>query len=134
MDSSGSNTLSRGDRAADRLTIAGGSWPAVFIFTGILAVYMLANSLPWVRHFDPYPFAFMTFTVSIYANYQAMFLQIGQRSQLMRDRKRDEETRVILIALLQLAKAQKTASEEAKEHDEELAAKIEQLLHNGVNV
>jgi len=131
MNSNGSNL---GDRAADRLTLLVGSWSAVFAFSVILVSYIADNSLPEFPHFDPYPFMFMTFGVSIYANYQAMFLQIGQRSQLMRDRKRDEETRVILIALLQLAKAQKTASEEAKEHDEELAAKIEQLLHNGVNV
>ena len=99
MESSPSVT-SLGQRAADRLTEIMGGWGTLGSFTAITLLYLAVNTLPSFPHFDPYPFEFMTFAVSIIANYQAMIVMISQKGQLVRDRIQQAVTKHILLSLL----------------------------------
>jgi uncharacterized membrane protein len=89
-----------GQRAADRLTELAGSWLTLGWFSLGIAVYITWNSSPGVVHFDAYPFEFLTFCVSILANFQAIIVMISQKGQLVRDRKQQEWTQQILRSLL----------------------------------
>ena len=86
--------------AADRLTWVTGSWYVFWLFIGAVAAYCAWNTAPGVHHFDPYPFEFMTFAVSILANIQVIVVMISQRGQLIRDRKQQEWTHQILRSLM----------------------------------
>jgi len=44
-------------------------------------VWVLANTLPGVRHFDPYPFTFLTFVVSLEAIFLSTFILISQNHE-----------------------------------------------------
>lgn len=93
-------TADRGQRAADRLTEISGSWGTIGYFTIVIGAYLLWNSITGIPHFDPYPFEFLTFSVSIIANYQAMIVMVSQRGQLVRDRKQQEIQQQTLQTIL----------------------------------
>jgi uncharacterized membrane protein len=75
---------------ADRLTWIMGSWSVFWLFMMTVSGYLFWNTAPGMYHFDPYPFEFMTFAVSILANIQVIIVMISQRGQLVRDRKQQE--------------------------------------------
>ena len=52
-------------------------WVHVAWFVG----WILANVLPEIKHFDPYPFTFLTFVVSLEAIFLATFILISQNHE-----------------------------------------------------
>lgn len=121
--------LTLGERAAERLTEISGAWMTVFLFTVILATYMTWNSYPGFRHFDPYPFEFMTFAVSIIANYQAMVVMISQKAQLRRDQHRADLTNAQMRLLVDMATAQQLVLEQLKRLAEEADKDMEAVIN-----
>lgn len=109
-----------GDRVADRLINANGSYPTFFIFTTIVFGYISSNTLPGFPHYDPYPFGFMTLALSLVANYQSIFLGIAARAQARRDRRTAEANRQIMISQLRLSEAIKTLLMEQQRHLERM--------------
>ena len=91
------NDQSFGQRAADALTIASGSWPTFWAFTAILFSYIVFNLIPLTRHdhFDPFPFEFLTLVLSLIANYQALIVMISQAGQARAQKRQEERDRVI---------------------------------------
>jgi uncharacterized membrane protein len=77
-----------------------GSWGTPGSFTAVTLIYLALNTFPGFPHFDPYPFEFMTFAVSIIANYQAMIVMISQKGQLIRDRIQQAAMKHILLSIL----------------------------------
>jgi len=76
--------LTRGERAADRMRNAMGSWTFVFIFFGVMIAWAITNS--WffrdVLHhkpFDPYPFILLNLFLSMMAGVQAAALLIAAK-------------------------------------------------------
>jgi CRP/FNR family cyclic AMP-dependent transcriptional regulator len=62
-----------------------------------------ANTLPFVRHFDPYPFGFLTMVVSLEAIFLSIFVLVSQNRQAAKDRLRaDAEYEVNLKAELEI--------------------------------
>jgi hypothetical protein len=94
------STTNLGQRAADRLTELAGSWLTLGWFSLAIASYIAWNLWPGVPHFDGYPFMFLTFCVSILANFQAIIVMISQKGQLIRDRKQQDWTHQILRSLM----------------------------------
>lgn len=94
------STTSIGQRAADRLTELAGSWLTLGWFSLAIASYIAWNLTPGVPHFDEYPFEFLTFVVSILANFQAIVIMISGKGNLVRDRKQQEWTHQILRSLM----------------------------------
>jgi uncharacterized membrane protein len=76
--------LSRGERAADRMRNFMGSWPFVFGFFGVMAAWVVVNSvlLAHVFHhrgFDPYPYILLNLFLSMMAGVQAAALLIAAK-------------------------------------------------------
>ena len=72
---------SQANRLADRVASFCGSitfvWVHVFWFGG----WVVLNSLPGLNHFDPYPFTFLTFVVSLEAIFLSTFILISQNHE-----------------------------------------------------
>ncbi|MBW4078698.1 MAG: DUF1003 domain-containing protein [Acidobacteria bacterium] len=76
--------LSFGERAADRMRSAMGSWPFVFIFFAVMIGWALVNTvlLEHVLHhkaFDPYPYILLNLFLSMLAGIQAAALLIAAK-------------------------------------------------------
>ena len=76
--------LSFGERAADRMRNAMGSWPFIFIFFGVMISWALVNT--WLlqrvlhhRPFDPYPYILLNLCMSMMAGVQAAALLIAAK-------------------------------------------------------
>jgi uncharacterized membrane protein len=78
-----------GERLADRVAQFGGSWPFITIFTGMLIVWMVLNTVVLSRFgggFDPYPYIFLNLILSMVAALQAPVILMSQNRQAGRDR------------------------------------------------
>jgi len=98
----GQNTL--GERVADRMAEFGGSWRFVLLFMGLLAFWVVVNSLAvfW-RPIDPYPFIFLNLILSCIAALQAPIIMMSQNRQEKRDHLRaDQDYKVNLKAELEV--------------------------------
>ncbi len=76
--------LSLGERAADRMRSAMGSWPFVFAFFAVMIGWALVNTL-LIQHilhhkaFDPYPYILLNLFLSMLAGIQAAALLIAAK-------------------------------------------------------
>src|SRR5271167_4629125 len=76
--------LSLGERAADRMRNMMGSWPFVFSFFGIMALWVIVNTI-FLQHilsgkaFDPYPYILLNLFLSMLAGVQAAALLIAAK-------------------------------------------------------
>jgi uncharacterized membrane protein len=76
--------LSLGERAADRMRNMMGSWPFVFSFFGIMALWVIVNTI-LLQHvlsgkaFDPYPYILLNLFLSMLAGVQAAALLIAAK-------------------------------------------------------
>jgi uncharacterized membrane protein len=76
--------LSFGERAADRMRNMMGSWPFVFSFFGIMALWVIVNTF-FLQHilsrkgFDPYPYILLNLFLSMLAGVQAAALLIAAK-------------------------------------------------------
>jgi uncharacterized membrane protein len=76
--------LSLGERAADAMRNAMGSWPFVFVFFAVIVAWALLNTLLLARvlhhrAFDPYPYILLNLFLSMVAGVQAAFLLIAAK-------------------------------------------------------
>ncbi|HVB07103.1 MAG TPA: DUF1003 domain-containing protein [Acidimicrobiales bacterium] len=79
-----------GERVADQIASFGGSWPFIFLFLGMIAAWMLVNSvlLSHLLHhkgFDPYPFIALNLILSALAGLQAPIIMMSQNRAAARD-------------------------------------------------
>jgi uncharacterized membrane protein len=79
--------LTFGERLSDKLADFAGSWTFIIIFTAVLFVWVVINTLVFVmRPFDPYPFIFLNLVLSALAAIQAPLIIMSQNRQEARDR------------------------------------------------
>src|SRR3984957_3660268 len=77
--------LTLGERSADRMRNIMGSWPFVFCFFGVMALWVIINSIFYVggkngKHgFDPYPYILLNLFLSMLAGVQAAALLIAAK-------------------------------------------------------
>lgn len=74
----GKEQLSFGQRSADVLRNAMGSWPFVFVALGFLAVWMYVNN---DGNFDPFPFILLNLILSCIAALQGAILLIAAKRE-----------------------------------------------------
>jgi len=67
----------------------GGSWKFIILFTTMMAVWMVLNTLMGLR-FDPFPFILMNLALSALAALQAPVIMMSQNRQDAKDRIRSE--------------------------------------------
>lgn len=94
-----------GDKWADRLTSAMGSWRFIIIQAFVMICWAVFNTLYLFNPlwFDPYPFIFMNLAMSAQAAFTAPIIMMSSnraaasdRSTLMHDVKLDEESLAII--------------------------------------
>lgn len=91
------------DRAADAIAAWSGSMSFLFLNALWFAIWIGWNVLPGLPHFDPYPFGFLTMTVSLEAIFLSIFVLVSQNRQSEKDRLRaDAEYQVNLKAELEV--------------------------------
>lgn len=78
------NQLSLGERAADKMRNAMGSWPFVFAFFAVMIAWAVTNTvlLQHVLHhraFDPFPYILLNLFLSMMAGVQAAALLIAAK-------------------------------------------------------
>lgn len=83
-----------GQRVADRVAAFGGSWTFIFIFGGILLVWMATNTILLSRlghgetgaQWDPYPYILLNLMLSTLAALQAPVIMMSQNRAAEKDR------------------------------------------------
>lgn len=88
--------LSSGQRISDKVARFGGSWRFIIIFTLVLAVWIVFNTMATKElEFDPYPFILMNLVLSCIAALQAPIIMMSQNRQEEKDRMRGENDYLI---------------------------------------
>jgi uncharacterized membrane protein len=75
-----------GERMADRLALAAGSWTFIIAFLAVISVWMAVNAVAWIHHWDPYPFILLNLILSCVAAIQAPIILMSQNREEARDR------------------------------------------------
>lgn len=80
-------SLTLGQRTADKIAAFGGSWTFIISFGVILGLWILLNTVILAAHrFDPYPFVFLNLVLSCLAAIQAPIIMMSQNRQTEKDR------------------------------------------------
>ncbi len=80
-------SLTLGQRAADRISEFGGSWRFIVIFFVVLILWMVLNT--WIlleSAYDPYPYILLNLVLSCLAAIQAPVIMMSQNRQAQKDR------------------------------------------------
>lgn len=85
------NSLSIGDKVADKIAAFAGSWPFIIGFLSVLAIWITINSIQLFTHFDKYPFILLNLALSCIAALQAPIIMMSQNRQEDKDRIRSEQ-------------------------------------------
>jgi len=79
-----------GQRAADKLTVAAGSWAFIISLLGFIGFWATLNFVAWAQHWDPYPFILLNLFLSCLAAIQAPIILMSQNRESQRDRLRSQ--------------------------------------------
>ncbi len=83
------NSLTLGQRLADRVASFGGSWTFVTIFAVVLVTWVMLNSLILAKNgaaFDPFPYILLNLFLSMIAAIQAPIIMMSQNRRSTKDR------------------------------------------------
>jgi uncharacterized membrane protein len=80
------NSLAFGQRLADKVANGMGSWRFIIWQTVIVIIWMLANVVGFVYHWDVYPYILLNLVFSTQAAYAAPIIMMAQNRQGERDR------------------------------------------------
>lgn len=84
-------TLSFGDRIADKIADVAGSWAFIISFVTVLLLWIVTNSVHLLfSQFDPFPFILLNLVLSCIAALQAPIIMMSQNRQETKDRIRAE--------------------------------------------
>jgi len=78
-------TLTFGNRMADKIAASVGSWSFIIIALAIIAVWIVTNSI-FKKLFDPFPFILLNLVLSCTAAIQAPVIMMSQNRQEDKDR------------------------------------------------
>jgi uncharacterized membrane protein len=67
-----------------------GSWRFIFIQLVILAIWIVVNTLAWIKAWDPYPFILLNLVLSFQAAFTAPIIMMSQNRKSDIDRLRAE--------------------------------------------
>jgi uncharacterized membrane protein len=88
VDKEFEEALTFGQRVADKVAQFGGSWTFIFIFGGVLLVWVALNTIPLIlnKPFDPFPYILLNLVLSMLAAIQAPVIMMSQNRQAAHDR------------------------------------------------
>jgi uncharacterized membrane protein len=79
-----------GERAADGIAAAVGSWRFIIAQTVIVLLWIAYNLYAAFVRFDPFPFILLNLVFSTQAAYTGPIVMLSQNRQAQRDRRRDD--------------------------------------------
>ena len=82
-------TLTIGQRLADKIAIFGGSWTFIILFLSLLLGWIVLNTVILTQlstPFDPYPYIFLNLILSMLAALQAPVIMMSQNRYAAKDR------------------------------------------------
>ena len=89
LDNELNESLSFGQRIADKIAEFGGSWRFIISFGVVLLIWILINTIVLVnKPFDPYPFILLNLCLSCIAALQAPVIMMSQNRMEEKDRQR----------------------------------------------
>ena len=104
-------SLTPGERIADKVAQVIGSWTFIIIQTVILLGWIALNAIGWIRHWDPYPFILLNLVLSCLAAMQGAILLIAAKREdqvsselAMHDYETNVEAEKIVKAIHELTK------------------------------
>lgn len=77
-------------RAADWIAEFAGSITFLLLHVVWFTLWLVLNLVPGIEHFDPFPFGFLTLTVSLEAIFLSVFVLLSQNRQAAKDRVRSD--------------------------------------------
>lgn len=83
------SAITFGQRVADQVAAFGGSWTFIFLFAGVLGLWVVLNTFILAWHgaaFDPYPYILLNLFLSMLAALQAPVIMMSQNRQAVKDR------------------------------------------------
>jgi uncharacterized membrane protein len=80
----------RSDQVADVIANFCGSMPFVWAHLIWFAVWIIVDTVPGIKHFDPFPFNFLTLIVSLEAIFLSTFILISQNHETRLSEKRNQ--------------------------------------------
>lgn len=83
------NNLTRAQRWADAVTVFSGSWPFIIWFTALGTLWVILN-ISGAAVFDPYPFLFLNWVLTVVSTLQSPLIMLSQNRQNERDRENME--------------------------------------------
>jgi len=89
--------LTTGQRIADIVAAAMGSWKFIIIQSIILLIWIVLNVTAFMEQWDPYPFILLNLALSFQAAYAAPFIMMSQNRQQDIDRQAAEHDHQINI-------------------------------------
>ncbi|NOS55446.1 MAG: DUF1003 domain-containing protein [Cyclobacteriaceae bacterium] len=90
VDETIDETLTYGQRLADKIASFGGSWTFIIFFFCILFCWIGLNLYFFSRPFDPFPFILLNLILSCLAALQAPVIMMSQNRQEEKDRERSK--------------------------------------------
>ena len=91
VDKEDRETLTRGDKIADKVAEIVGSWPFILGFSGFLLFWVILNGVLLVtKAFDPYPFILLNLLLSCISALQAPIIMMSQNRQAAKDSLRNQ--------------------------------------------
>ena len=96
IDNDDKQTLTLGQRVADKVPSFGGSWTFIISFGVFIAIWIFINIF-WLinKGFDPYPFILLNLILSCLASLQAPVIMMSQNRQEEKDRERAKKDYMI---------------------------------------
>jgi len=82
-------SLTLGQRLADRIAIFGGSWTFILLFLSLLLFWIVLNTIvlaQFSKPFDPYPYIFLNLILSMLAALLAPVIMMSQNRYAAKDR------------------------------------------------
>lgn len=79
-------TLSFGQRIADKIAATVGSWRFIALQTTLIGVWMISNMIPGMPHWDSNPFILLNLVMAFEASYTASIIMMSQNRQTDKDR------------------------------------------------
>lgn len=80
------NQLTLGERVADIFALTVGSWRFIIAQSIVLLIWLVLNTIGWIKHWDPYPFILLNLMLSFQAAYAAPIIMMSQNRTSELDR------------------------------------------------
>ncbi len=89
--------LTVSQKVSDKVATFGGSWKFIILFSILLAIWIIFNSLYLFKNyrFDPFPYILMNLILSCIAAFQAPIIMMSQNRKEEKDRQRSENDYLI---------------------------------------